>query len=122
MVIFLKRLTVSKIFFSIKLLSYEKNFVYLDEVLSLESKNKIIFILYFARLIVPLFPVWDILGCASAIETSFIALGLHEHCQAKILPMNNKRSIKITSGQSAVEPRNVRHHAIFVRTGGGHLL
>ena len=52
--------------------------------------------MYFARLIVPLFPVWDILGCASAIETSFIALGLHEHCQAEILPMNNKRSIKIS--------------------------
>ena len=33
--------------------------------------------------------------------------------------MINKRSIKITSGQSAVEPRNVRHHAIFVRAGGG---
>ena len=45
---------------------------------------------------VSLFPVWDILGCASAIETSFIALGLHEHCQAEILPMNNKRSIKIS--------------------------
>ena len=25
----------------------------------------------------------NILGCASAIETSFIALGLHEHCQAE---------------------------------------
>ena len=33
--------------------------------------------------------------------------------------MNNKRSIKITSGQSAVEPRNVRHHANFVIAGGG---
>ena len=33
--------------------------------------------------------------------------------------MNNKRSIKITSGQSAVESRNVRHHANFVIAGGG---
>ena len=53
-------------FFSIKLLSYEKNFVYLDEVLSLESKNKIIFILYFARLFVPLSQVFPN-GCKQPV-------------------------------------------------------
>ena len=63
------------------------------------------------------------LGTYSAAPRQLKQASLHSACTSivrlKILPMNNKRSIKITSGQSAVEPRNVRHHAIFVRTGGG---
>lgn len=63
------------------------------------------------------------LGTYSAAPRQLKQASLHSACTSivrlKILPMNNKRSIKITSGQSAVESRNVRHHAIFVIIGGG---